>query len=319
MNESRAREAVEASDTDELLRIIDGCCAAREWSELERLRTWLADAAERGRQLWGVDQHIRYRLALQGPPQLAAAAVEEGPARFALGPLTEVAANRHTFAELSPFLGAGPEREAIAHERVVALEEVAPLSGEMPYQLEEWEPKYSLAVYHSDRVEADPPPRAELDPIELPPAFDEYDDLTGTEALRNLVAPWVEESNGRGGVVAVTGSPFSALTALGVPRAAAKLIPTRSAVAEMAWAAASGGAMGRRRGAAFGRFAARYTLAILSGWEWPASAAEIAEATRRLQWFAWSDLAPEVGWSLQLIAHDPEDEISWAIGVRDLA
>lgn len=312
-------EAIEASDTDALLRIVDQKCRAREWKELEVLRLRLAEAQERGRQLWGVDQHVRYRFALEGPDRLAAAAVEEGPARFALGPLTEVAANRHTFAELRPYLPPGPGRESVALERVAAGESVdrADLSGEMPASLEAWEPKYPLPVYYPDRVESDPPLRPRLESVELPSTFHALDDLGGTEALHNLVAPWLEESNGRGGVSVVHGPPLSALTALGVPAAEVGLISTRQAVAQMAWAAASGGAMGRRRGLAFGRFAARYVVAILGGWDWPATPEEVAEATTRLQWWAWSDLAPEVGWGLHLVAHDPEDEISWAVGVRD--
>ncbi|MGH8957785.1 MAG: DUF6183 family protein [Acidimicrobiia bacterium] len=320
MNDRRTREAIESSDTDDLLRIVDGACAAKEWGELQKLRTLLAEAIERGRQLWGIDQHIRYRMALEGPPVVAASAVEEGPARFALGPLTEVVANHHTFAELAPHLPLGPNRAAVAAERTVARERVdADGLGptELPLELKSWEPVYSLPTYHKDRVESPAPPRPPMEPIALPGEARVVDDLASTDALLALVLPWLEESNGRGQAVCVDGPPPAALRALSVPRAEMAPIATAGAIAQMAWAAASGGAMGRRRGAAYGRFATWFALVALAGWEWPASAEEVEDAVSRLQWFAWTDLAPELGWSLHLAAHDPGEGLSWAIGARD--
>jgi hypothetical protein len=320
MNESRVREAIEGSDTDELLRIVDGATAAAEWGELERLRVLLAEALGRGRQLWGVDQHIRYRLALEAPPPVAAAAVEEGPARFALGPLTEVVANRHTFAELAPHLGRGPTRRAVAAERAAAGETIS--AGdlellELPLELASWEPRYCLPTYHKDRVESPPPPPLPLLPIELPKAGEVVEDVAATDALLALVQPWLEESNGRGQAVCVDGGPAAALRALGVPAADLAEVTTTQAAAQMAWAAASGGAMGRRRGVAFGRFAAWFALATLAGWEWPAGSSQMEDAVARLRWFAWSDRAPDVGWSLHLAAYDPEEGLSYAVGARD--
>ncbi len=318
MNDRRVREAIESSDTDELLRIVDGSCAGEEWGELEKLRVLLAEAIERGRQLWGVDQHIRYRMALEGPPLVAAAAVEEGPARFALGPLTEVAANRHTFAELGPHLPPGPNRAAVAAERAVGGERLSDLEQtELPLTLKAWEPAYLLPTYHKDRVESAAPPNPRMQPVELPDAVQLVDDLTSTEALLALVLPWLEESNGRGQAVCVDGPPVAALRALSVPAAKMAPLATAEAMAHMAWAAASGGAMGRRRGAAYGRFATWFALATVSGWEWPASSEEMEDAASRLQWFAWTDLAPPLGWSLQVAAHDAKEGLSWAIGARD--
>ena len=320
MNDRRAREAIEGSDTDELLRIVDAGCAAREWDELAKLRVLLQEAVERGRQLWGVDQHIRYRMALEGPAEVAAAAVEEGPARFALGPLTEVAANRHTFAELAPHLSSSGSLGALAAERAVAGETFSAdelPATELPLKLEPWEPVYALPVYHKDRVESPAPRRPPMHPVELPDEARVIDDLASTEALLALVLPWLEESNGRGQAVCVDGPPEAALRALSVPRAEIGPLSVAGAMAQMAWAAASGGAMGRRRGAAFGRFATWFALAGLAGWEWPASSQEMTDAVARLRWFAWGDLAPELGWSLHLAAHDADEGLSWAIGARD--
>ncbi|MCZ6661814.1 MAG: hypothetical protein O6951_02650, partial [Actinobacteria bacterium] len=63
----RAIDAIEASDTDDLLRVIDGYCAALEWELLLELKTRCREALSRGKQLWGVEEHIRYRLALEAP------------------------------------------------------------------------------------------------------------------------------------------------------------------------------------------------------------------------------------------------------------
>jgi Family of unknown function (DUF6183) len=320
MNHRRAREAIESSDTDELLRIVDAGCAAQEWGELAKLRMLLHEALGRGRQLWGVDQHIRYRMALEGPAAVAAKAVEEGPARFALGPLTEVAANRHTFAELAPHLTSSGNLGAVAAERAAAGEKITSSglpANELPLGLESWEPAYSLPVYHKDRVESPAPRRPPMQPVELPDEARTVDDLPSTEALLALVLPWLEESNGRGQAVCVSGPPEAALRALSVPKAEIAPVSLAEAMAQMAWAAASGGAMGRRRGVAYGRFATWFVLAALAGWEWPASSQEIADAVSRLQWFSWNDLAPELGWSLHVAAHDASEGLSWAIGARD--
>lgn len=322
MNERRVRDAIEFSDTDELLRIVDGAIAAQEWDALVNLRVRMAEALGRGRQLWGVDQHVRYRLALEGPAPLAAQAVDEGPARFALGPLTEVAANRHTFAELAPHLGTGPSRSLVAHERVIAGDEIDPVlvadnQLELPLQLLDWEPVYAIPTYHSDRVEALSPPLPAMSREALPDSAEMVDDHPSTEALLGLVLPWLEESNGRAHAVCAAGEPTAALKALGVPAAEMAPVPVSSAMAHMAWAAASGGAEGRRRGGASGRFQAWHTLATLGGDEWPASPERVSEAARRLDWFMWSDFAPAIGWVLNIAAHDRAENLSWALAARD--
>ena len=324
MNEKRVRDAIEFSDTDELLRIVDGAIAAQEWDALVTLRVRMAEAVGRGRQLWGVDQHVRYRLALEGPAALAAQAVDEGPARFALGPLTEVAANRHTFAELAPYLGAGPSRSLVAHERVIAGEEIdADLIPdnqlELPLHLLDWEPVYAVPTYHSDRVEALSPPLRAMSQEALPDFAEIVDDHPSTEALLGLVLPWLEESNGRAQAICAEGPPAAALKALGAPAAEIAPVPIAEAMAHMAWAAASGGAEGRRRGGASGRFQAWHTVATLAGYEWPASPETVTSAANDLDWFLWSDFAPAIGWVLNIAAHDRAENLSWALGARDEA
>ncbi|HIE21824.1 MAG TPA: hypothetical protein EYP73_04425 [Acidimicrobiia bacterium] len=77
MIEARAIEAIEASDTDELLRVVDGFCATRAWDDLVELRSRCREAVGRGKQLWGVEEHIRYRLALEAPAAWAGPVVSE--------------------------------------------------------------------------------------------------------------------------------------------------------------------------------------------------------------------------------------------------
>ncbi|MEA1903083.1 MAG: hypothetical protein U9N56_06115, partial [Actinomycetota bacterium] len=79
----RAIEAIESSDTDDLIRVIDGHCETSSWEDLIELRARCGEALTRGKQLWGVEELIRYRLALEAPPKHAGPVVSEGVARFA--------------------------------------------------------------------------------------------------------------------------------------------------------------------------------------------------------------------------------------------
>ena len=73
------------------------------------------------------------------------------------------------------------------------------------------------------------------------------------------------ESNGRADAVAVQGDVFDAIAALGVPGARAEPdLRRRPRSAVLAWTAASGGAHGRRRGMAAGRFGAWWAAAALT-------------------------------------------------------
>ena len=119
MISQRAIDAVEASDTDELLRVVDGYCKQQGWGALVNLRERCQEALTRGKQLWGIDEHVRYRLALEAPGSFAGPVLAEGAARFALGPLAEVAASTKSWADLDEHLEHGPERATFAAERAV--------------------------------------------------------------------------------------------------------------------------------------------------------------------------------------------------------
>lgn len=313
------RAAIEATDTDTLLKVVDGHCSARAWDELISLRVLCREAVTRGKQLWSIDEHIRYRLALEADPPIAAAAVAEGRARFALGPLPEVAAVRHTWAELMPHLPQGPDRAFFAHERVVRGED---LDGadidvhvvELPLALQPWEPSYPLAEYKSDRAEfpsPEPPTFASETSRQAPRVRDEAE-----EALASLVDTWVNESNGRVDVSCVEGDALAAIGAVGPTRVGIAAVDARTALAWMGWAAASGGAHGKRRGAAAGRFGAWWAAASLTAMDWPPDPADLGEALDQLVWNLWTD-GSSSGWILRLAVEDPSAGLAWAISASD--
>jgi hypothetical protein len=313
-------DAVDLADTDTLVRSIDGFCATRDWSELLTLRLHCQAAVERGKQLWAVDEHIRYRLALEGPADLAAQAVAEGPARWTLGPLTEVVAQKHTWAELEPHLPPGPERVFVAHERAIRGETIDPLVVdpgilEIPVVLAEWEPRYPIAEYKADRAEFPSPSVAGMRPAEpIHTARIEAD--PGIEALAGIVKPWIEQSTGRADVVVVDGGVAEALGAIGVPRPSVVRLDLPEALAWLGWAAASGAANGKRRGAASGRFETWWTLAVIADMDFPPDPDDFGEVLSEFIYHWWSDGVDE-GWRLNLAITDPEIDRTWAITAID--
>ncbi len=322
MTESETRDAIEATDYPVLQRIIDGHCAVRDWDALADLRVLCRHAVERGKQLWAVEEHIRYRLALEAPGDIAARVVAEGPARFALGPLPEVAASSHTWAELDDALPPGPWRSTVAHERVVRGEDLRDLTleadvFELPLQLQAWEPAYRLPDYRTDRVEQPGPSPIRMTPTELPSTpVPPADEAEATEALRLLTATWVEHSSGRSDTRAVEGDARAAIAALGPRVVSMAPISAPEALEWMAWAGSVGGVYGRRRGAAAGRFGAWWAAAHLAAVDWPPSPDDLGTAIHELRWFLWSDGSTS-GWMLNLAVEDVENGIAWATTSTD--
>lgn len=322
MTDPRTIDAIEASDTDQLVRIVDGHVGGRSWDALVGLGDLCLQAVTRGKQLWGVAEYVRFRLALDAPAEWAGPAVSAGRTRFTLGPLSEVAASTKAWDALEPFLAPGPERALTAHERVVRGEDledatIDPLVMELPLTLTGWEPRYQTATYWSDRVESATPPRPKPSAESLGSPGPIVDDTEGCRALMALVDHWVDTSNGRAQTVCVEGSAVSAVAALGLERAALAPVEPSLAMAWMAWAAATGGAHGRRRGAAAGRFSAWWAAHELAGLEWPVEAGRLGDAIEKLEWFLWSDGSPDTGWSLRLAVESPAEAISWALSAVD--
>ena len=96
-------------------------------------------------------------------------------------------------------------------------------------------------------------------------------------------------------------------------------VPAAAALARMAWAGASGGAHGRRRGMAAGRFAAWWALAALTDLvdDWPVEAGELGAAAGELRWWLWDAGEPDLGWSLRVAVDDPAHGVAWAVSATD--
>jgi hypothetical protein len=330
MSAGDSAELVERGDLDDLTRRVDRLCHEERWDDLVDLRQRCRAALQRGRQLWPVASYIEFRLALDAPGPWAAAALEPGGGRFALGPLPEVAASTHCWAELAPHLSPSPAAAMAAHERVVRGEDLSaeasaaslPVVLDLPLAMQAWEPAYALAEYEPDQLHA-PAPAVALSPVPAPirPALAgrRTEDPDSISALTELASAWVGESNGRATAVAVHGTARAAVCALGAPSPRLAEITGPDALALMAWAAASGGAHGRRRGAAAGRFGAWWAVAALGGLAsgWPVSADDIGEVLMALRWFVWDAGEPEVGWVLRLAAEDADEALAWAVAAVD--
>ncbi len=196
--------------------------------------------------------------------------------------------------------------------------------SELPLTCAPWEPAYLLPTYRPFEVELPGPPPLDLTPVVLPPPGEPVDDRDAEDALRAAVEAWVVASNGAVATAAVRSGAEAAVAALGHPEVAWADVAAEEALARLAWAGASGGAHGRRRGAAAGRFAAWWALAALAGLagpdaEWPPPADELGEAAASLRWAVWAPPGPRLGWSLHLAVEDPEDGLAWAIAATDRA
>lgn len=318
---------VSRADLDGLVRLIDASCDAKDWDRLERIGAASRAAVQTGRQLWPAATLAEYRAALLAPAEWAARALSHDNNQFALGPLTEVVAQHHTWDELQPFLSPGPTRAFVAHERVVRGEVIEDDSSiepvlDLPLALQPWEPAYALAVYKSNDARFDPPPFPST-PIEapLPPPGELIGDPDTVEAFRDLVAPWTAHSNGRVEVAVVEGDHLEAIAALGPARARITTLTAAEAIAWLAWAGSVGGAHGRRRGAATGRFGAWWTVAALAGVldSWPLVPDDLGDLAHSLQWYWWDAYEPPTGWQLQLAVCDPVEGLSWAVSAQDLS
>jgi hypothetical protein len=319
-------ELIHRADLDGLVRMVDALCAARDWPQLSTLRDRARSAVLTGRQVWPVATLAEYRLALWAPPEWAATVLDEESGRFSIGPLTEVVARHHTFASLAAHLTPGPRLGFIAHERVLRGEQIDATGLldvlEIPYELQPWEPAYCLAEYTDDGIDAPPPEVPDLHafrPLIVRDPVPRIDDDTVTLAVRQLVEPWTASSDGHAEVACVEGDADDAVAALGVPTARLAPLTADQAMAWLAWAGASGGAHGRRRGGALGRFGAWWLAAALGDAtdDWPIPPDELGRMIAGLRWWWWDAAEPRGGWELQIAVDDPAEGYAWAISARD--
>jgi hypothetical protein len=313
---------ISTGDLDELLRDVDRCCERGDWARLVRLRDRARAAIERGHQLWPAASFAEFRLALDAPGEVAAAVVVEGAGWFAPGPLTEVVAQGHHWDEIADTLAVGPRRDLVAQERVIRGEDLSGRwEGELPPRLLAWEPTYAMAEYRRSGEARFPAP--ELPAVRTPdpgtgrrrpPCGDGAD---GVRALEDAVRHWASHSEGRVRAGCVEGTAADATAALGDGVCLAPLAPAEAA-AWLGWAAASGGAHGRRRGAATGRWEVWWAFAVLAGIddEWPVDPGPAAE---ELRWFRWAPAEAETGWVCRIAVEDPDHGLAWALDATDQA
>jgi len=319
----RVIEAVDRADLDELVRVVDGLCSERDWDGVVLLRDRCRHALERGLQLWPADEYGEYRLALHAPAEYAGPVVVVGAGRFALGPLWEVAASTHDWADLAPHLPEGPARAMAAHERVMRGED---LQGDetidrnvldLPLVLVPGEPAYPAAVYRADQADFPTLPGPRLASVPLAAPGEVLDDEESVEALLDLGRVWAEQSNGSVAAVAVDGTAEAAIAALGHQEVLAADIDGTAALGAMAWAGAGGGAYGRRRGNPAGRFTAWWAVAALAGLEWPPPPEELAAALEAVRWVWWEPPDFTAGWGLHLAVEIPDEGIAFAVAAVD--
>ncbi|HEX9855903.1 MAG TPA: hypothetical protein VGC47_11375 [Acidimicrobiia bacterium] len=324
MDRDRLVKLIESSDLDGLVRFTDGLVAAQEWAGLVELRERCMEANERGKQVWGAAHFAEYRLALHSPPPYCVDVLRPNAGRFALGPLWEVAASTHTWAELSGVDDARL-RTLIGHERAIRGDQVPSEVADRhvvdaPLGLEKWEPPYPVAVYRSDKADFPELDHPTLAWVELPVEHAaEAVESAAVEALLDLVRPWMEESNGRAEAVCVEGNHLDAIRELGPGRVRIARVDPARALGAMVWAGASGGAHGRRRGTPVGRGLAWFALGALLGLEddWPVEGDELGDGLAELEWHLWDPGDQAGGWGFHLAVVDPEDALAWAVTAVD--
>ena len=307
-------------ELDELLRELERVLAARDWDGVVALRDRARAAFERGRQHWPAAAHAEYRLALEGPGAHSGTAVVEGAGQFALGPLAEVAASTHTWDELRNHVLPGPLRAVVAHERVARGEDLTADDSidagvlPIPLTLLAFEPRpYPVATYRPDKADFPGPDLPTCQPVALPEPVATID-FDG-EALLDIARTWTTQSNGRARAAAVEGHALGAIAALGVTHVRVAEVEARTALALLAWAAASGGAEGRRRGMAWGRYAAWAAVASTADVE----VEDLSSVIDELRFYVWDTSEPATGWQCRIAIEDPADGVAFALDAVDAA
>jgi hypothetical protein len=326
-------QLVETGDLDALTERIDSLCFDNAWPSITDLRDRCRAALSRGKQLWPAAAYAEYRMALDAPAEVASSVLGSAADRFALGPFAEVIATNHSFESLEPYLDRGPNGCALAHERVVRGQDLCAYewlhAGNDPFGLPfvraSWEPTYGAPVYEPNKLRADTPDLPKFSAVEeaAPGARRLTTEKPTESALRDLTANWVSQSNGRSEVVTVEGTAADAIAALGCRSHRLAAIDAAAAMDWMAWAAASGGAHGRRRGLAAGRHGALWALLNLAGIAEPDLVVtsdvllEVGDILPELRFHLWDDGAPATGWTLRLAVEDTTEGLAWALNAHD--
>jgi hypothetical protein len=315
-------------DLDELLREVERRCDAHDWEGVEEIRVRSRAAIERGHQLWPAASWAEYRIALDAPAESAASVITDASGYMAPGPLTEVIAQNHTWAELAGHLPVNAKRPLVAQERTIRGERVPEgEAGDLPGTLADWEPSALLPTYTDHGLTNPDPPQFGLGSPDLviagsgPYPAVAFEGVQGVDALRSGVGHWATRSNGT-----VLAAGFSADTS----EALRGLAPTAGGSATLnwwrvdlpewaqtySWACATGGSSGPRRGAGSARFDLWWTLTTLLGLEdeWPL---DPGPECRELVFGVWGTDAPSGGWTCRLTVEDPLDGLTWVLDATD--
>ena len=326
MSENLA-ELIELGNLDELLRATDRLCDARDWSTLVELRDRCRKAVERGKQLWPAANHVEYRVALEAPGEYAAHMLTDIAGQFGLGPLAEVAAAGHDWAELGPHVPDTSTAAMCVHERVLRGEDLTAVAMpgpdplELPRVLCAWEPEYPVAEYRSHTADfPSPPPQPSGTLTEVVKGGERIAHTGVARTLRDLVHPWTAEGDAT--AIAVRGDARSAIGMLDGPEVRLSEVELATALAWLGWAGASGGAHGRRRGAAAGRLDAWMVLAELVDLSevWPPDPEELGTRASAMRWYVWDAMGiGSTGWVLRIAVEDPNRAVAFALSAHDPA
>ena len=313
-------------DHDGLVRYVDGCCSSRDWTELLRVRDTCRLANDSGRQMWPITTLANYRLALHAPAEFAVQSLDEANTNFLFGPLSEVIAQHHSWDDLKGHLSDVHIADVVAHECGIRGADISYTPTlqvfDIPHTLQSWENQYQPPVYTDAGVQHDPPEfNGELQPLEIAAKANVVEDRDTTSALRAVIEPWISASNGRAEIRGVEGGVSEALASIGAVRARGQNITPADAISLITWAGSSGGAHGRRRGMASGRYSMWWCVVALAGLtdEWPLKPDEIGDITSEFTWWQWDAYEPRSGWRLQIAVEDPTDGVTWIINAVDTA
>ncbi len=316
-------QLIRRADLDELVRHVDATCSARDWDHLVDIRDAARSAVSTGRQLWPIATLANYRLALWAPAEHAVRALDDTARTFMPGPVSEIIAVYHRWEDLDDHLAEGHDRSLVAHERalrgdIVEQHETSVL--DLPFEIQPWEPQYELASYNDDGVDFPAPelptPRETITTSHTT----SIDDPDTTTAFRRLVEAWTSQSNGSASIAVVEGGVEDALGALGFTHARIASVSPQEALSLLAWAGASGGAHGKRRGTATGRSDAWWFLATFTGLaeDWPCDTEELGDVIESLQYYVFThDATPIAGWNIALVIVDPDEGLAVALHATD--
>jgi hypothetical protein len=311
----------------ELHALLDQLVEDEAWDDLVQV----ADLARADREFWFAGHIVQGRLVL-GPPEVAALALHRPfPGDEPSTDVFEMAANAHSWAELSPHLDDSALRLRFAYERVLwgeALDDVADLDAGVfgvPFHLEPWEGRYLFTNRRgfppvSVKSPPGPPGAAEIAP--LPPPGTLLRDDPVRRALVDLPIRWETESHGEVRAVRVKGDMRAAFSALGHARGGLQPDTPRHALTGLAHASATGGGHGGRDGSVAARVKCWRLLAALAGYDGPLPypAEDLGAAGERARWFkftpAWEQYDRWI-WEFHLGIERPESGESWALSAGD--